>query len=238
MSWTSNEAANTQVEYGLSAGSYTSSTTLDSTLSTSHIVQLNGLTANTTYYFRVRSRDAASNLATRTGSFRTAATGGCPCSIFALTATPAVASSSDTSAVELGVKFRSSQSGYISGIRFYKGPTNTGVHVAHLWSSSGTLLRTATFTNETATGWQEVTFATPIAITANTTYVASYYAPNGGYAMNENFFTANVSRPPLTAPADTTGSPNGVYRLGSSGFPTLGYLASNAWVDVVFKTTP
>jgi phosphodiesterase/alkaline phosphatase D-like protein len=238
VSWTSNELANTQVEYGLSAGSYTSSTTLDSTLSTSHIVQLNGLTANTTYFFRVRSRDAANNLATATGSFRTAATGACPCSIFALTTTPATASSSDSSAVELGVKFRSSQSGYISGIRFYKGPSNTGVHVAHLWSASGTLLATATFNNETATGWQEVKFATSIAITANTTYVASYYAPNGGYAINENFFTANVSAPPLTAVANTTGSPNGVYRLGSVGFPTLGYNASNAWVDVVFKTTP
>jgi Domain of unknown function (DUF4082) len=99
------------------------------------------------------------------------------------------------------VKFRSSQSGYISGIRFYKGTANTGVHVAHLWTSSGTLRATATFTNETATGWQEVTFATPIAITANTTYVASYYAPNGGYALNGNFFTANVSAPPLTAVA-------------------------------------
>ena len=172
MSWTSNEPANTQVEYGLSAGSYTSSTTLQSArCPTSHIVQLNGLTANTTYFFRVRSRDAANNLATATGSFRTAATGACPCSIFALTATPATASSSDTSAVELGVKFRSSQSGYISGIRFYKGASNTGVHVAHLWSATGTLLATATFTNETATGWQEVKFATSIAITANTTYV-------------------------------------------------------------------
>jgi phosphodiesterase/alkaline phosphatase D-like protein len=238
VSWTSNEPANTQVEYGLSAGSYTSSTTLDSTLATSHIVQLNGLTANTTYYFRVRSRDAANNLATATGSFRTAATGACPCSIFALTATPATASADDTSAVELGVKFRSSQSGYIHGIRFYKGPTNTGVHVAHLWTASGTLRATATFTNETATGWQEVKFATPIAITANTTYVASYYAPNGGYAFNENFFTANVSAPPLTALASTTSAPNGVYRVGSSGFPTLGFNASNGWVDVVFRTTP
>jgi hypothetical protein len=136
------------------------------------------------------------------------------------------------------VKFRSSQSGYIHAIRFYKGPTNTGVHVAHLWTASGTLRATATFTNETATGWQEVKFATPIAITANTTYVASYYAPNGGYAFNENFFTANVSAPPLTALASTTSAPNGVYRVGSSGFPTLGFNASNGWVDVVFRTTP
>ena len=83
-----------------------------------------------------------------------------------------------------------------------------------------------------------MTFASPIAVTANTTYVASYYAPNGGYSFNENFFTSNVTTAPLTALASTGSSPNGVYRLGSSGFPTSGFNASNGWVDVVFRTTP
>jgi len=32
----------------------------------------------------------------------------------------------------------------------------------NLWTTSGTLLATATFSNETASGWQEVTFATPV----------------------------------------------------------------------------
>ena len=61
--------------------------------------------------------------------------------------------------------------GYITGIRFYKGSGNTGTHVGHLWTSTGTLLATATFSNETASGWQQVNFATPVAITAGTTYV-------------------------------------------------------------------
>ena len=66
-------------------------------------------------------------------------------------------------AVNLGVKFQSDVAGYITGIRFYKGPSNTGTHVGHLWTASGALLATATFTNETASGWQQVNFANPVA---------------------------------------------------------------------------
>jgi len=57
-------------------------------------------------------------------------------------------------AVELGVKFWSDVNGSITGIRFYKASTNTDTHVANLWTSSGTLLTTAMFTGETASGWQ------------------------------------------------------------------------------------
>ncbi|MBI3115507.1 MAG: LysM peptidoglycan-binding domain-containing protein [Candidatus Kerfeldbacteria bacterium] len=60
IAWTTSEAASTQVEYGATT-SYGTSTTLDSTLATSHSVTLTGLTAGTTYHFRVKSRDAAGN---------------------------------------------------------------------------------------------------------------------------------------------------------------------------------
>ena len=38
------------------------------------------------------------------------------------------------------MKFRATQAGYITGIRFYKGSGNTGTHVGSLWSKTGTLL--------------------------------------------------------------------------------------------------
>ena len=63
ISWTTNEAADTQVEYGTTAG-YGSSTTLNSAKSTSHSQALSGLTASTLYHYRVKSSDAAGNLAT------------------------------------------------------------------------------------------------------------------------------------------------------------------------------
>ena len=51
----------------------------------------------------------------------------------------------DANAVELGVQFSSATSGFISGVRFFKATTNTGEHIGSLWSSDGTLLAQATF---------------------------------------------------------------------------------------------
>src|SRR6185503_11237717 len=108
----------------------------------------------------------------------------CPCSIWSTVATPLAQQQFESSAVELGVKFQSDRAGYITGLRFYKGAGNNGTHVGSLWSSSGTLLGSVTFANETVTGWQQADFPTPIAIAANTVYVASYYSPLGHYVAD------------------------------------------------------
>jgi chitodextrinase len=62
VTWNTNEASDSQVEYGLTT-SYGTSSTLDSAQATFHSVTLSGLSAATTYNFRVKSRDAAGNLA-------------------------------------------------------------------------------------------------------------------------------------------------------------------------------
>ncbi len=73
ITWTTDEVADTQVEYGTTT-SYGSSTTLDTTLVTSHSAALSGLSASTLYHYRVKSRDAAGNLATSADyTFTTAA---------------------------------------------------------------------------------------------------------------------------------------------------------------------
>jgi hypothetical protein len=59
ITWTTNEAATSQVEYGLTE-EWGSGTTLE-TLVTSHSVELTGLEADTTYHYRVISKDAANN---------------------------------------------------------------------------------------------------------------------------------------------------------------------------------
>ncbi|MGO9598661.1 MAG: DUF4082 domain-containing protein, partial [Isosphaeraceae bacterium] len=156
-------------------------------------------------------------------------------SLWSSSTTPTTPDSGPDSAVTLGVKFTASfpngNKGYITGIRFYKSSANTGTHVGSLWSSTGTLLATATFTNETASGWQQVNFSSPVAITAGTTYVASYFVPNGHYADDKNYFTSSYSNGPLTALAN-----GGVYAYGSkSTFPTSAWESSNYYVDVVFS---
>jgi hypothetical protein len=149
---------------------------------------------------------------------------------------PTNADAGADSPVELGVLFKSDVNGTVSGIRFYKSAANTGTHIGSLWSSTGTLLSSAAFSNETASGWQQVSFATPVAITANTVYVASYHSTVGHYADDLNYFTTvGVDAPPLHAVADTATAPNGVFTYGANSvFPTTGFNSSNYWVDVVF----
>src|SRR5437773_2681444 len=151
------------------------------------------------------------------------------------TATPAVPDVGADSPVELGVSFKADSSGYITGIRFYKSSANTGTHVGNLWSSTGTLLASAAFTNETASGWQQVNFANPLAITANTVYVASYHSTVGHWSANWNFFaTSGVDNAPLHASANVSGTPDGRFAYGStSAFPTSTN-GANYWVDVAF----
>ncbi len=62
ITWTTNEAADSQIEYGTTTG-YGSSTSLISTLVTSHSLTLGGLSPSTLYHYRAKSRDAAGNQA-------------------------------------------------------------------------------------------------------------------------------------------------------------------------------
>jgi hypothetical protein len=154
---------------------------------------------------------------------------------------PSSVDGQDTSAVEVGMKFKVDVNGTITALRFYKASTNTGTHTAKVWSAGGTLLGSATFTNETSSGWQQATFASPVSVTAGAVYVASYYAPKGHYSATNNFFASQgADNGSLHALASGVSGANGVYRYGTSGFPTSSYQSSNYWVDVAFNaaTTP
>jgi hypothetical protein len=199
----------------------------------------NPLAGSTTYTATVSGAQNRSGIPISGPASWTFTTAGaaCPCSLWPSTARPAVPSSSDSGAVNVGLQFSPAVDGWVSGIRFYKGPGNTGSHIGQLWSADGTLLGKVTFTSESASGWQEADFSSPIAVSANTTYVASYFAPNGGYAYTAGGFAdSGVSNGPLTAPQSSAVSGgNGVYNYsGSPSFPSSTYNSNNYWVDVVF----
>ncbi len=159
-------------------------------------------------------------------------------SIFPATSTPASLNNNDGQALEIGVKFRSTQAGYITGLRFYKGSSDNGTHIGHLWSSTGTKLAEITFTGESASGWQQMLFTTPVAITANTTYVASYFSGGGYYVITNPYFSSATTNAPLTALANGTDGGNGVYiYTAASAFPNNTYQTSNYWVDVLYVTS-
>ena len=103
---------------------------------------------------------------------------------------PGAFATQDSSAMELGLKFRTSVPGNLTGVRFYKALENTGTHVGSLWTEAGSPLASVTFSNETASGWQSASFAAPVALQPGTVYVVSYFAPNGHYAGESGYFAA------------------------------------------------
>ncbi|OSI72465.1 DUF4082 domain-containing protein [Bradyrhizobium canariense] len=179
--------------------------------------------------------DGRGDTASATASLTVLASSSSTVSLFSSNPTPSVVTASDPHSVELGMKFQASTGGDITGLRFYKGPSNTGTHVADLWSSTGTLLATATFSTETTSGWQQVNFSTPVTITAGTTYIASYHTA-GNYSADPNLFANSVTNGPLTAPSSASSGGNGVYAYGTGSlFPTNTFNSTSYAVDVLFR---
>jgi hypothetical protein len=141
------------------------------------------------------------------------------------------------SSVELGMKFTADRNGQIIAIRFYKGNQDTGTHIGNLWSNTGQLLATATFTNETVSGWQQVNLSSPVAITANTVYVVSYHSSAGWYCADRGYFSVAVGNPPLHAVVNGgSNGNNGVYAESTNSvFPGYSGNGANYWVDIVFQ---
>jgi hypothetical protein len=155
-------------------------------------------------------------------------------SIWDNTALPSIAAFNDPNPISLGVKFRSDVDGFVTGIRFYKGPANVAPHVGSLWTEGGTLLASVSFANETTLGWQQASFSAPVPITAGTVYVASYHTTAGRYAADSDFFaTSEIVSGPLHGLQDGADGGNGVFAYGTSTvFPNNSFDATNYWVDV------
>ena len=140
--------------------------------------------------------------------------------------------------IELGMKFRSTVAGYVTGVRFYKTQGNTGTHTVELYNSSGTRLSSTTLVNETNIGWQTGQFAIPIPIAANTTYVVAYFSSSGNYVSSNNYFTTGVVNSPLTGLAQGTDGNNGLYKYtATAAFPNATFQLANYWVDPIFSLT-
>jgi hypothetical protein len=153
------------------------------------------------------------------------------------TSTPTSLTNNDGKAYELGMKFTSIKSGRITAIRFYKSPSETGTHTGKIYSSTGSLLASVTFSVETASGWQQQALATPLSITAGTTYVVTV---NTG----ANYYVATVSglaTQKSSANLRTIVGQNGVFGPVGS-LPTQSWNDSNYFRDIVFTasttTTP
>lgn len=179
----------------------------------------------------VRAIDDSANYSTA-GTTRSLNITG-PASVFG-NAVPAVASTSDAGAYELGLRFTPTTDGFVTGVRFYKGAGNGGTHVGSLWDTSGTRIATVNFTNETAAGWQTAEFVSPVEVIAGTQYTVSYTAPQGRYATTDLYWPyKSVTSPPLSVNNVAGTDSPGVY-AGAGAFPTATYKEGNYFVDVMF----
>ena len=98
---------------------------------------------------RSRAFDDSGNLGTPGPGVTVSVAASQQLTIWPSNAVPSIVDQGPDNPVALGVKFYSEVGGTIKGIRFYKSSANTGTHVGNLWSSTGTLLATTTFTSET-----------------------------------------------------------------------------------------
>lgn len=197
-----------------------------------------GLTDQTSYKIKVTAKTTGDSIKQADNNFYIFTYYSVPVgdnSVFSSATVPGSLEAVDNQSVELGMKFQSDIPGYILGVRFYKGINNIGVHSGTLWNGAGTSLATVNFSGETASGWQQQLFASPVAISANTTYVISYHAPVGLYSYDHNGFAADVANSPLRGLAHGFDGDNGVFFYDpSSVFPTNTFNKSNYYVDVVF----
>ena len=184
ITWTTNEASDSQVEYGTTTA-YGNLTTLNVSLVTSHLVTLSGLVEGRLYHFRLRSRDAAGNLAT-SGDFTFSTLDGTPPSV-SITAPAAGVSVSGTVTVSASALDNVG----VAGVQFKLDGANLGAEdtaapYAVAWNTSGASVGAHTLTAVARDAAGNTATAAAVSVTvANVLTITSFTPPYGpeGYSV-------------------------------------------------------
>lgn len=172
----------------------------------------------------------------------TAATSTSDLSLWPDLPTPTNFDTTEAGNLELGVKFQVDVPGTIKSIRFYKATTADTVNIpVSLWTTGGTLVGQTTV-SVSGTGWKTATFASPLPVSPDTTYVASYHVNSAvpgqaiGYPYTTQYFASSgIDNGPLHALASGLDGGNGVYRNSvTPAVPNQTFNSTNYWIDVVF----
>lgn len=139
----------------------------------------------------------------------------------------------DTSDITLGVKWRADVDGFVTAIRVYVGAGDPATGA--IYTSGGSLLGSVALSGLSGLGWSTVNFASPIAITANTVYVAAVYWPGGNYPITSFGLDGTTINGHLEA-LDDAESSNGIYNYATGlSFPSSSFQATNYFADVEFS---
>ena len=211
----------------------------DTTYRGGHVDLLANIGNNSTVNYLFVRQYAAVNPTVSVGYLQTnpASYATCPCSLWPASAGPASDASNNPYEYELGSRFYSEVPATVTALRFYKEPGMAASHTGHLWDTQGHLLASANFSNETASGWQQVALASPVTLAANTPYIVSYHITGGPFAYTQSQFANQIlGTPPLHAFEDGMAGPNGVSASGPVAFPQNTWSSTNYWADVVVTT--
>ena len=146
---------------------------------------------------------------------------------------PTTGDAGDTTSVNVGLEFTVGVPGWVTGIRFYKHAANVGTHTGALWygghSETAIQIGACTFAGETASGWQEQLFASPVPVIPVQTYTASYHTA-GHYSASAHYFDSPITR------GDITGKLGLYYYAASDAQPINAFNNGNYYADLTFVT--
>jgi uncharacterized Zn-binding protein involved in type VI secretion len=134
-------------------------------------------------------------------------------------------------AVNLGVKFRTSTQGTMTHCWFYKIAADTGTHTCTVYRVfDGSTVGTVDFADESASGWQDQAFASPLNIAANEDYIVTVSHPTGNWTGTTDYFASTYTNNNLTATTEGTDYA-GRYVYGASMAYPVNDSPRNYWVD-------
>jgi hypothetical protein len=181
ITWTTDKAATSQVDYGTTTA-YGASTTLDSTLVTSHSQALSGLAASTAYHYRVRSTDAGGNAAV-SGDFTFTTTASGPTLLVGDQTVEAQGDNNPAGTAE-AFQYTSLASGAVDKLAVYIDGNNTATQVmVGLYTNTrddnpGNLLTQGTIATPARGTWNTITVS-GANITAGSKYWIAVLGPTG-----------------------------------------------------------
>lgn len=164
--------------------------------------------------------------------------------------TPTLADNSDgTPGITSAVTVVFAEDGFVNGVRIYTTTTVGGTYTGALWQvtasdpGTGTLLASKVYSGSTPAGgaWLDITFDTPVAVTAGVAYRAGVHNSQGRYVATLSFFGSALVNGDITAPAHngTAGGftvSQGTFRIDAAiGYPNSpGGGGTNYFADVDF----
>jgi hypothetical protein len=254
--WTTSIAADSQVEYGTTTA-YGLSTALDTTRVTSHTVAVTGLTAGTTYHYRVKSTDSVGNLAV-SGDFTFTTSS---VSVYTLTAAPASINLGASVTLNWIAPAGSSATDWVGF--FAVGAPNSP---AIAWQYTGGATNGSFTTTPASPGTYEFRYmvnnsytdvarsntvtvnavgfsltATPATVSAGGTITVNWIAPSGRPTTDwVGLFRVGAPNTPAIAWQYTNGTANGSFNVTAPAQPgsyEFRYLLSGGYTDVARSNT-